>query len=422
MKRWLICIALLGLIGAATASAGARSKTVTYRGHSVRVPVSWPVIDLASHPRTCVRFDRQAVYVGRPGADQRCPSHAVGRPRAILLEPTSRGARAITAAPDAQGASARRPRATAHAAAAVYHGRGFEGCSAPSPSTMSAWSSSPYRAIGIYLGGLNMACAQPNLTASWVSTEVAAGWHLIPTWVGLQGNGSCGGTCATISAGQAAAQGATAADNAAARARALGIPPGNPIFDDMEQYSTGGSNSAKVLRFLSAWTSQLHADGYTSGVYSSASSGISDLVAAQSDSGFNEPDEIWIAHWDGQATTSDSYVPASDWSNHQRIRQYRGGHNETYGGVTLNIDNDYLNAVTADTSGTLSHLPPCIVPRLRHKTKAQTRRALAGGHCRLGKVRRPRHPKHGHTLRVVSQSPKAGKKRPNGYRVRVTLA
>lgn len=36
---------------------------------------------------------------------------------------------------------------------------------------------------------------------------------------------------------------------------------------------------------------------------------------------------------------------------HQRIHQYRGGHHETYGGVTLNIDNDYLDgAVAAGTA------------------------------------------------------------------------
>jgi hypothetical protein len=34
---------------------------------------------------------------------------------------------------------------------------------------MKAWSSSPYRAAGVYLGGVNMACAQTNLTPAWVA-------------------------------------------------------------------------------------------------------------------------------------------------------------------------------------------------------------------------------------------------------------
>ena len=285
---------------------------------------------------------------------------------------------------------------------------------------MSAWASaSHYHAIGIYLGGVNAACAQPNLTSTWVSTEVGGGWHLIPTWVGPQGDGACGGTCKTITPGLAAAQGTTAADNAAKSASSLGIPAGNPIFYDMEQYSSGTS---KVLSFLSAWTSELHRVGYLSGVYSSASSGIRDLVAAQGNSMFKEPDEIWIADWDGNATTSDPYVPASDWANHQRIRQYRGGHNETHGGRTLNIDNDYLDAVTADTHGTLTHLPACVVPNLRHKTIRQSRRALARAHCRLGKVSKPKHTRRSHRLRVKSQSPKPGTRKPNRFRVKVKLA
>ena len=47
--------------------------------------------------------------------------------------------------------------------------------------------------VGVYIGGLNRACSQPNLTASWVREQVAAGWHLIPTYVGLQSpTSSCG--------------------------------------------------------------------------------------------------------------------------------------------------------------------------------------------------------------------------------------
>ena len=39
---------------------------------------------------------------------------------------------------------------------------------------MSAWAGSPYRAIGVYIGGLNRGCSQPNLTASWVSQHFTA--------------------------------------------------------------------------------------------------------------------------------------------------------------------------------------------------------------------------------------------------------
>lgn len=211
---------------------------------------------------------------------------------------------------------------------------------------MSAWSGSPYRGVGVYIGGVNAACAQPNLNSGWVSAQVAAGWHLIPTYVGLQAPGACSGTCASISAGQASSQGVAAANDAVTQARGLGLPAGSPIYDDVEQYNRTSSNTSAVLAFLSGWTTQLHADGYLSGVYSSASSGITDLVSAYG-TRYTEPDDVWIAHWNNQKTTSDSYVPGGDWPGATRLHQYAGGHNERYGGVTINIDGDYLNGATA---------------------------------------------------------------------------
>jgi hypothetical protein len=228
---------------------------------------------------------------------------------------------------------------------AVYTGLGFDACSAPSPAQMSAWSASPFRAAGIYLGGTNMACSQTNLSAAWVSEESTAGWHLIPTYVGLQApTNSCG--CAGIVPGQASAQGAAAASDAMAQAQAIGIGAGNPIYFDMEAYPRGGTNTSAVLAFLAAWTAQLHAGGYESGVYSSGGSGIADL-AARFGTGFEEPDDIWIADWNGEQTTNDPYVPSGDWASEQRVHQYEGGHDDTYGGATLNIDSNYLNGATA---------------------------------------------------------------------------
>jgi hypothetical protein len=182
-----------------------------------------------------------------------------------------------------------------------------------------------------------------------VRTEEAAGWHLIPTYVGLQAPASsCG--CAPIAPARARAEGVAAADDAVAHAQSVGIGAGNPIYFDMEAYSRGGGNTAAVLTFLAGWTSQLHADGYVSGVYSSGGSGIHDLAAAYG-TGYLEPDDIWIADWNGLHTTADPYVPSADWPAHQRLHQYSGGQNVTYGGVTMNIDGDYLDGATAGNGG-----------------------------------------------------------------------
>ena len=69
------------------------------------------------------------------------------------------------------------------------------------------------------------------------------------------------------------------------------------------------------LYFLSAWTQQLHALGYVSGVYSSAGSGIKSLDDARvlRPGTFTLPDQIWIARWDGQANTSTTYIRSDGW-------------------------------------------------------------------------------------------------------------
>jgi hypothetical protein len=245
-----------------------------------------------------------------------------------------------------------RAAATPHA---VFTGLGFDACATPSSSAMSAWGASAYRAVGVYVGGANMACSQPNLTNGWVAAETSAGWHLIPLYVGLQApSNSCG--CQGIAPSQASSEGTAAANDAVTQAGAVGIGTGNPIYFDMENYSRTATNSSAVLTFLSAWTTQLHSLGYASGVYSNPGSGISDL-AARTGTGYAEPDDIWFANWNGQQTTSDPGIPSTAWTSHQRVHQYSGGHNETYGGVTINIDGDYLDGATVG-SGNVSVAAP----------------------------------------------------------------
>src|SRR4051794_15817726 len=294
----------------------------------------------------CVRLDRKAVYLGTPSPRQDCPAEAIGRRRAILVEPRSR-ARSLVL-PRAQTSATTRARS-----GTVFTGLGFDACSTPSTRAMSAWKSSPYRAIGVYIGGANRACSQPSLTPEWVAAQTAAGWHLIPTYVGLQAPTSACSSCAKLSASQATAQGIAAAVDAVEEANAVAMGPGSPIYFDMESYSRTSSATAATLAFLEAWTKKLHALGYVSGVYSSSASGIADL-GEQVGSGYELPDHLWIANWNGSTSTSDAVVPASAWTQHQRIHQYRGGHDESYGGVTINIDNNSVDGATVGEAA----LPP----------------------------------------------------------------
>lgn len=360
--------------GAADAAAAHPGlKPVTYLGYSFKVPRSWPVINLGQRSRTCVRFNRHAVYLGAPSPDQKCPSSIVGTTEAILISPASRHkkktavedpvARRITAtAPrlritatfDSHPAVIRRILATAGLPKPVadppsarpaggdplspqvanYHGFGFDTCAAPSEAVMHDWwVHSPYGAIGIYIGGSDAACAQPNLTPSWLAQEHAQGWHFIPMYVGPQ---AAFGELHKWSG----IQGAAAAADAALHARQLGFGPLTPIYYDMEGYGTG--QSARVLRFVSAWTKTLHALGYRSGVYSSALSGISDLAKQYSGSTYAMPDVIYDARWNGQANTSDPVLPASEWV-HRRVHQYNGNVTQIFGGQKIDIDQDFLD-------------------------------------------------------------------------------
>ncbi len=353
MRRFRPAVAALLLlaIGATPASA----ETVRFQGQEVAVPAGWPVYRLAERPRMCVRLDRRAVYLGTPGASQRCPSDAIGRRRAILIDP----------------GTGKRPRARASAVTTTvtgsdeYTGLGFDACTAPSSRTMDVWGkSSPYGAIGVYIGGINRACSQPNLTAAWVSEQVAEGWHLIPTYVGLQSPTGVCGTCAELSTTTATAQGIAAAQDAVADAQSVGMGPGSPIYFDMEAYTRTSSATRATLTFLEAWTAELHELGYSSGVYSSSASGIADL-ARQVGTDYLLPDDLWFANWNGGVNALDPYVPSTAWRTHQRIHQYRGGHDETWGGTTINIDNNYVEGTTVGAVSAPLELPPLTVRNVR---------------------------------------------------------
>jgi hypothetical protein len=65
----------------------------------------------------------------------------------------------------------------------------------------------------------------------------------------------------------------------------------------------------------------------------------------------------------------------------------------------------------------------CKVPKLKGLTLTKAKRALAKAHCKLGKVAKPRRPKHGRppALVVRSSNPKAGATRAAGTKVKLTL-
>lgn len=227
----------------------------------------------------------------------------------------------------------------------VHPVSGFDTCTAPSPATMHVWRSA-YAAIGVYIGGANSACAYGNFSASWVQTETSQGWGILPTYVGPQA--PCwGGNGVLINPGSAAAEGRAAGSDAVSDARHFGLRPGSPIYYDMEAYNGGTSCKQAVLTFLGAWDRRVAAEGYVTAVYSSQDSGIVDMQewAAAGNKGFTPPDAIWIALWDGSASLSDGSLV---WPLSMRSKQYAGNINAAVGGITLNIDKDFVGGPVAN--------------------------------------------------------------------------
>lgn len=253
-----------------------------------------------------------------------------------------------------------------------FTGYGFDQCLAPTQKAMNSWlDHSPFLAVGIYISGKSRACRdQPNLTPAWVRTQLAKGWRLLPITLGPQA--SCQprfpryGDDPTINPkpgrygkySLARKMGTAEAGTTVQDAQALGIVAGSTLWYDLEGFDLNNTDCREsALAFLSAWTKRIHALGYVSGVYSSAGSGITMLDDARVErpSAFDLPDRIWIARWDGNANTSTSYVRQDGWQPHARVKQYQGGHDETWGRVRINVDRDFLDLGKGSTAAPETH-------------------------------------------------------------------
>ena len=232
--------------------------------------------------------------------------------------------------------------------------KGFDKCAAASTTQMQTWrTSSPYRDANIYHGGSARGCSQPNLTASWVSAVFQQGWRLIPTWVGPQAPCTSFARRFSLDPATARSQGLAEADAAVNAAAALGLGPSTPVYYDMEHYNATTACSTAVRAFVDAWTERVQARGYVAGMYGTASNTQADwrpgLFTLRAGRGLGRGLGLHRDDLQLHARRSSASRGLSDayWTNNQRIRQYWGGHNETWGGVTFNIDSNYANGPVA---------------------------------------------------------------------------
>jgi peptidoglycan hydrolase-like protein with peptidoglycan-binding domain len=227
-------------------------------------------------------------------------------------------------------------------------GYAFDACSAPSQAAMDAWwEQSPYSGVGVYIGGSNRFCDQPELTAGWVRTQQRRGWHVLPLFVGPQAR--CSVYADTMSADLATAeqQGRQQAGLALQAARGLGIKAHSTIYYDLEDYDISGDDCRRsALSFISGWTQALHQKHYSSGVYSNIAAAITSLDYAElADPGhYTMPDDIWFAWANDHADVKTaSWVRTNTWDDHARVHQYAVDTTQSYGGYSLVMDADWVD-------------------------------------------------------------------------------
>ena len=245
-------------------------------------------------------------------------------------------------------------------------GQGVDTCDIPTLNQMQAWwTDSPYGAVNLYIGGSMRGCRQ-------LAPQLNAGIPVIPT--GLEINSNLGRSPGAVfvlpitgelDPDTAYEQGISEADAATTAASNLGLtsPEGSNtvIYYDLEGYNVSDASCRNAMKsFMDGWDEELAAKGNISGVYgSSCASALIDFSTIA-----HVPDAIWPAWWNFSTYDSSASVlsipclPNSYWSFHQRIHQYAGGHNETWGGVTINVDDDVLDGILAVPYQGSANLPP----------------------------------------------------------------
>ncbi len=339
-RTWQPFSATEAAVGAEIAGQGAERIMETSDG------TAWAAYgrgqcDRAAHRCTLARGLRRTADGGRTWTELRLPADVAPSTVYALPDP-------------AASAAANTPAMLPAPRTLAVIGHGFDKCEVARPDQLLDWSyNSPYRAVNLYIGGTSRACSNRALNASLLHEFARQGWTFIPTWVGPQA------PCYThqkerMDPNPAVAywQGAGEAANAADVLAALGLTEadgqGSIVYYDMEFYDTNNVQCHEAVKsFIAGWTAQLHLRGQLSGVYG---------VGATLNAFANQPeppDAIWAANWirsyfDPSVTVWDVLRLSNDlWVNHQRLRQYTGGHIETWGSTSLNIDADVLDGIVA---------------------------------------------------------------------------
>jgi hypothetical protein len=84
----------------------------------------------------------------------------------------------------------------------------------------------------------------------------------------------------------------------------------------------------------------MHTLGYFSGVYGNEDGSVGAQVSGWGT--LVEPDVLDVGNWNGLQNDDPGADPDNRWGG-RRVHQFAGNESQTYGGVNIQIDEDYLN-------------------------------------------------------------------------------
>ena len=199
-----------------------------------------------------------------------------------------------------------------------------------------------------------------------MNTVTGHGWQLLPIWVGAQAPCTPLGNTTKISARSerrdqpGVLEGLAAAD----RAAALGLGWLAPVYFDMEAYPSGGACTEALRASRSA--GRTHCTSADTSPATTAACARASSTRRAVDPAAPQPDRRGVdrgverrtehlrvqqpgcALWDGW------------WSNHRRVHQFQGGHDEVWGGATITMDSNAVDGPTFPCSRTSSYGESCV--------------------------------------------------------------
>jgi len=236
-----------------------------------------------------------------------------------------------------------------------FKGHAFDKCEIPTLSQLQSWyNNGPYRAVNLYIGGISRFCSNKPLSASYIQSIYRQGWKLIPTWVGHQAPCTKFKYPFSYNVNEAYQTGVDNANQASARLKEYNLSnadgSGSIIYLDLEHFAYTASCSAAARAYVNGWTTRLAQLGIRSGLYSTSSG-----IEANEFYNLSTPiNAAWIAEWyttpkfrPDETVWNLLHLSNEYWTSNQRIVQYSGGHFETWGGVSLEIDSNVADGKVA---------------------------------------------------------------------------